>query len=62
MFFEMRFELGTLDSGERSLPFGLLVRINTVICFYSYMLEEALKIYEYLFEAILLKASYPFSA
>ena len=25
IFFEMRFDLGTLDSGERSLPFGLLV-------------------------------------
>ena len=25
MFFEMRFDLCTLDSGERSLPFGLLV-------------------------------------
>ena len=25
MFFEMRYDLGTLDSGERSLPFGLLV-------------------------------------
>ena len=25
MFFEMRLDLGTLDSGERSLPFGLLV-------------------------------------
>ena len=25
MFFGMRFDLGTLDSGERSLPFGLLV-------------------------------------
>ena len=25
MLFEMRFDLGTLDSGERSLPFGLLV-------------------------------------
>ena len=25
MFFEMRFDLSTLDSGERSLPFGLLV-------------------------------------
>ena len=23
--FELRFDLGTLDSGERSLPFGLLV-------------------------------------
>ena len=30
MFFEMRFELGTLDSGERSLPFGLLVRENFI--------------------------------
>ena len=26
MFLEMRFDLGTLDSGERSLPFGLLVK------------------------------------
>ena len=25
MFFEMRVDLGTLDSGERLLPFGLLV-------------------------------------
>ena len=25
MFFEMRFDLGTFDSGERSLAFGLLV-------------------------------------
>ena len=25
MFFEMRFDLGTLDSDEQSLPFGLLV-------------------------------------
>ena len=25
-FFKMRFDLGTLDSGERSLPFGLLVK------------------------------------
>ena len=25
MFFEMRFDRGTLDSGERSLPFGQLV-------------------------------------
>ena len=29
MFFEMRFDLGTLDSGERSLPFGLLVNRPT---------------------------------
>ena len=27
MFFEMRFDHGTLESGERSLPFGLLVFI-----------------------------------
>ena len=26
--FEMRLDLGTLDSGERSLPFGLLVYIH----------------------------------
>ena len=25
MFFEMRFDLGTLDSGKQSLPFGLFV-------------------------------------
>ena len=25
MFFEMKFDLGTLDSGERSLPFWLFV-------------------------------------
>ena len=25
--FEMRFDLGTLDSGEQSLPFGLLVEV-----------------------------------
>ena len=30
MFFEMRFDLGTLDSGERSLPLGLLVPSNFV--------------------------------
>ena len=28
MFFEMRFDLGTLDSVERSLPFGLLVFLS----------------------------------
>ena len=28
MFFEMKFDLGTLDSGEQSLPFGLLVFAN----------------------------------
>ena len=31
MFLEMRFDLGTLDSGERSLPFGLLVRVYRVM-------------------------------
>ena len=28
VFFLMRFDFGTLDSGERSLPFGLLVFIS----------------------------------
>ena len=28
MFFEMRFDLGTLDSGVQSLPFGLLVYLS----------------------------------
>ena len=31
--FEMRFDLGTLDSGERSLPFGLLVFISVLLYF-----------------------------
>ena len=34
MFFEMRFDLGTLDSGEQSLPFELLVsriKVQTVV-------------------------------
>ena len=31
MFFEMRIDLGTLDSVERSLPFGLLVIICVLI-------------------------------
>ena len=35
MFFEMRFDLGTLDSGERSLPFGLLVKDAIVIRNYN---------------------------
>ena len=37
MFFEMRFDLGTLDSGERSLPFGLLVT-------YLYAFYDSIKI------------------
>ena len=32
--FEMRFDLGTLDSGERSLPFGLLVSVLGRILFH----------------------------
>ena len=32
--FEMRFDLGTLDSGERSLPFGLLVYEEGTYCFW----------------------------
>ena len=44
MFFEMRFDLGTLDSGERSLPFGLLVFLMLVDvvgtgCFDAWLLE-----------------------
>ena len=31
MFLEMRFDLGTLDSGERSLPFGLLVTMSVFV-------------------------------
>ena len=30
MFFETRFDLGTLDSGERLLPFGLLVHYFSI--------------------------------
>ena len=33
MFFEMRFDLGTLDSGERSLLFVLLV----LFCFQQFL-------------------------
>ena len=38
MFFEMRFDLGTLDSGERSLPFGLLVLILQLL--YVYIIDN----------------------
>ena len=38
---------------------GVFIRINTVICFYSYIIEAVLKISDYLFEPILLKAEYP---
>ena len=31
----MRFDIGTLDSGERSLPFGLLVKVIDL----SYVLQ-----------------------
>ena len=31
--FKMRFDLGTLDSGERSLPFGLLVHFSFSLIF-----------------------------
>ena len=31
MFFEMRFDLGPLDSGERSLPFRLFVALSSKI-------------------------------
>ena len=36
MFFEMRFDLGTLDSGERSLPFGLLVSSHFYIVMFIF--------------------------
>ena len=45
MFFKMRFDLGTFDSGERSLPFGLLVaillqeyRIFVVVLFFFFVI------------------------
>ena len=46
MFFEMRFDLGTLDSGERSFPFGLLVlsvpnNHDNYILFLAYLLSPA---------------------
>ena len=31
MFFEMRFDLHTMDSGERSLPFGILVVLTLLL-------------------------------
>ena len=34
-FFEMRFDLGTLDSGERLLPFGLLVNKILMLLIFS---------------------------
>ena len=34
--FEMRFDLGTFDSGERSLPFGLLV--GWTLCLLPYFI------------------------
>ena len=36
MFFEMRFDLGTLDSGERLLHFGLLF----FFCFFFSLIDE----------------------
>ena len=56
MFFEMRFDLGTLDSSERSLPFGLLV-LATVpvlvqlgknsIVFLSFLVWETLVLFSW---------------
>ena len=40
MFFEMRFALGTLDSGEPSLPFGLLVKNTKYITAFLYMYRQ----------------------
>ena len=39
MFFEMRFDLGILDSGERSLPFGLLVTFSGCLELFGYILS-----------------------
>ena len=39
MSFRMRFDLGTLDSSERSLPFGLLVLTKHVKYTYSYLFK-----------------------
>ena len=40
----MRFDIGTLDSGERSLPFGLLV-FFTIYGYKSYLLNIILQTY-----------------
>ena len=40
MFLEMRFDLGTLDSGERSLPFGLL--IESFSCIFLLILSSTI--------------------
>ena len=37
----MRFDLGILDSGERSLPFGLLVIFLREICFFAQICSTA---------------------
>ena len=45
--FEMRFDLGTLDSGERSLPFGLLVlqSLQWILFRCGVTIEPCLKFY-----------------
>ena len=44
MFFEMRFDLGTLDSGERLLPFGLLVEESGQILTGKLVLNDWLRL------------------
>ena len=41
MFIEMRFDLGTLDSGEQLLPFGLLVFKFNEYIFFSFVLQPS---------------------
>ena len=48
MFFKMGFDLGTVDSGERLLPFGLPVFFFFVclfVCFYSTVRRILSKLY-----------------
>ena len=42
--FKMRFDLGTLDSGERSLPFGLLIVFPGFVCLNFKLLPSLLKL------------------
>ena len=50
--FEMRFDLGTLDSGERSLPFGLLVSNLPINLIDHGQITKQLEIQEFSFFSI----------
>ena len=58
--FEMRFDHGTLDSGERSLPFGLLVYSYIIIlisvCFHLHLFHCFL-MFEIVLHVLLLLAN-----